>query len=373
MGATIARDLVRSKNVEHVAVFDVDRNRLNALRRSEPSSKLSTRSHDVRRTAETTGILRKFDVGIGALPHELSAYAIKSTVQAGVNFVDLIFGWRFEQGKLNAMARKKGITVIPACGLAPGLTNILAKTAADQMDEVDEVHIKVGGIPEHPKPPLNYRIVFSFSAVIEEYLRKAKIVKNGRITEVEALTGLETVRFPSPIGECECFYTDGLSTLVQTIKNVREMDEKTIRWPGHVAELRTLIECGLFDENPIRIHDITIVPREFLTKALSKRIQLGNEKDLTLLRVEVNGRSEGKRSRWRYEMVDHYDRKLKTTSMARTTAFPCSIAAQLLGEDRVPVKGFVPPELAFKEELFQEYMDYLMARGLKITLKKSVS
>lgn len=373
MGATIARDLVRCKNVEHVAVFDVDRDRLKALRRKEPSSKLSIKAHDVHRTAETAKILRKFDVGVGALPHGLSEYVIKSTVQAGVDFVDLIFGWRFEQGKLNATARKKGITIIPACGLAPGLTNILAKTAADQMDRVDEVHLKVGGIPEHPKPPLNYRIVFSFGAVIEEYLRRAKIVKNGRITEVESLTGLETVRFPPPIGECECFYTDGLSTLVQTLRNVREMDEKTIRWPGHVAELRTLIECGLLDEEPMSFGGTTIVPREFLTKTLSERIQLGKEKDLTLLRVDVNGRRKGKRSHWRYEMVDHYDSKLKVTSMARTTAYPCSIVAQLLGEDQVPDKGLVPPELVIKGRLFQKYMDYLAARALRITLKKSAT
>src|SRR5208283_3514849 len=113
--------------------------------------------------------------------------------------VDLIFGWRFGQRDIDSSAKRKGITIIPACGLAPGLTNILAMAAAERMRRVDEVHIKVGGIPEKPKPPLNYRIVFSFEAVLEEYIRKAVIVKNGRLTEVNALTGLETISFPHPI------------------------------------------------------------------------------------------------------------------------------------------------------------------------------
>ena len=251
MGSTIAKDLVKSKDVDQVAVYDTNQFRLKTLVRAVQSSKLSVKIHDVRHIPRTVELLRRADVGVGALPHGLSEYAIESTLRASVSFVDLIFGWRFQQSRINSIARRKGITIIPACGLAPGLTNLLVMDAVEEMDRVVEVHIKVGGIPEAPKPPLNYRIVFSFEAVLEEYLRKARIVKNGRVIDVPALSGLEPIRFPPPIGECECFYTDGLSTLTQTVKGVEEMDEKTIRWPGHVAEIRTLIECGLLDEKPV--------------------------------------------------------------------------------------------------------------------------
>lgn len=373
MGATIARDLVRLKDVEQVVVFDVNRDRLKALTRIEPSAKLSVKLHDVRHRSKTVKLLKRFDVGVGALPHGLSEYAIESAVQASVNFVDLIFGWRFQESKINHAARKRGITIIPACGLAPGLTNILAKNAADKMDRADEVHIKVGGIPEHPRPPLNYRIVFSFSAVLEEYLRKAKIIKNGRLTEVDSLSGLESVDFPPPIGRCECFYTDGLSTLIRTLKNVREMDEKTIRWPGHVSQIKTLIECGLLETEPVPLDGMAIAPKEFLTKILSDRLRLDNEKDLTLFRVDVIGKKNGKRTHYRYEMVDHYDSKQRMTSMGRTTAFPCSIAAQLLGKGEIYVRGLVPPELVFKGELLRKFMNYLESRGLKITLRRMTS
>jgi lysine 6-dehydrogenase len=367
MGSAIARDLVRSKDVDEVAVYDIDRKRLNSLVRTEPSEKLTIKRHDVTRRSETARFLRNFDVGVGALPHGLSEYAIESTLQAAVSFVDLIFGWRFKQGRVNLTAKKKGITIIPACGLAPGLTNILAMDAAEKMEEVDEVHIKVGGIPERPKPPLNYRIVFSFEAVLEEYTRRAKIVRNGRLTEVEALSGLETITFPKPIGRCECFYSDGLSTLTQTIKGVKEMDEKTIRWPGHAAQIRTLIECGLLETHPVSIDGQRIVPREFISKTISERIKLGKERDLTLLRVDVTGKRDGRRVHHRYQMIDHYDPRRELTSMARTTAFPCSVATQMLGGGLIQEKGLIPPELAYKGALHQKFMKRLRAKGIKIT------
>jgi lysine 6-dehydrogenase len=333
----------------------------------EHSTKLSTKVHDVRNRGETAKVLKRFDVGVGALPHGLSEYAISATIHAGVDFVDLIFGWRFGQREIHSAAKRRGITIIPACGLAPGLTNILAMTAAERMDRVDEIHIKVGGIPETPKPPLNYRIVFSFDAVLEEYLRKARIIRNGKIIDVPALSGLETIAFRAPIGKCECFYTDGLSTLVQTIRKIREMDEKTIRWPGHAEQIRALIECGLLETKPILFHGQPIMPRRFVSKLLSDKLMLGKERDLTLLRVDVSGKKKGDVVHRRYEMIDHYDIKHGMTSMARTTAFPCSIAAQLLASGTISKKGLVPPELAFEQDLRNEFLDYLAKRGMDIT------
>jgi len=367
MGAALAQDLAESKIVDEVSVYDIDRKRLNALDQMDRSGKISVRTHDVRRVSDTVRLLKRFNVGIGALPHWLSGYAIESTVRARVNFVDLIFGWRFEKGRVDSLARRKGITVIPACGLAPGLTSVLSMAGANQMDHVDEVHIKVGGVPAQPKPPLNYRIVFSFDAVLEEYLRKARIVKDGEIIDVPALSGLEKITFRPPIGTCECFYTDGLSTLVHTLKRVREMDEKTIRWPGHVAQIKTLIECGLLETKPVPFGGKRIIPRDFTEKIISDRIRLRDEKDLTLMRVDVEGKRRGGKIHRRYEMIDRFDSRRGTTSMARTTAFPCSIAAQILGAGEVTEKGLVPPEIAFKGELRCNFLSYLGTRGMKIT------
>ena len=371
MGSTIARDLARSKHVDQVTVYDVDRDRLRVLAERDRPEKLSTKIHDVRKKNETVKLLKRFDVGVGALPPGLSEYAIAATITAGVDFVDLIFGWRFGQREIHSAAKRKEITIIPACGLAPGLTNILAMAAAERMDRVDEVHIKVGGIPERPKPPLNYRIVFSFESVLEEYSRKARIIKNGKITDVAALSGLETVAFHAPIGKCECFYTDGLSTLIQTIRNAREMDEKTIRWPGHAEQIRTLIDCGLLETEPFLFHGQPIVPRKIASAILSNKLTLGKDKDLTLLRVDVSGKIDGRLVNHRYEMIDHYDTKQRMTSMARTTAFPCSIAAQLLASGEISRKGLVPPELAFKGDLQHKFLDYLASRNMEIRSKST--
>lgn len=371
MGANIALDLVKSKQVDQVTVYDVNGRKLRALTRRAHSSKLASRVHDVRRSTETVKLLKKFDVGIGALPHGLSEYAISSAISARVNFVDLIFGWRFRLADINSACKRRGLTIIPACGLAPGLSNILAMKAAEQMERIDEVHIKVGGIPEKPRPPLNYRIVFSFQSVLEEYLRKARIIRNHRIVTVPALSGLEMIDFPAPIGRCECFYTDGLSTLVHTIRKVRNMDEKTIRWPGHAAQIRTLIDCGLLETKPVTYNNQSITPREFVSNTLSERLALGKERDLTLLRVEVSGKKKGKTTRHRYQMIDHYDSKHGITSMARTTAFPCSIAAQILASGRIRQKGLIAPEIAFKADLRDELLDYVEQRGMSIESKST--
>lgn len=366
MGSTIAHDLVKSREVEEVTLCDVDVSRLAKARREIVSPKLRLKKHDVRRRVQTVDLLRRSDVGIGALPYDLCEYSIKATLAAAVDYVDLIYGWRYEHSSISRIAERRGITIIPACGLAPGLSNVLAWAAADQLDSVREVHIKTGGIPERPKPPLNYRIVFSFEAVLEEYLRKARIVRNGRITDVEALSGLEQITFPRPIGPCECFYTDGLSSLIQTIRHVKEMDEKTIRWPGHVAQIKTLIESGVLDTKPITHNGHKIIPRKFTAQILSDRLSLRNEKDLTLLRVDVKGKKNGKIVRSRYNMIDHFDSRNHITSMARTTSYPCAAAALLLGTNRIGVTGLVPPEIAFETENRDWLLSYLTSRGIRI-------
>jgi lysine 6-dehydrogenase len=145
------------------------------------------------------------------------------------------------------------------------------------------------------------------------------------------------------------------------------MDEKTIRWPGHVAQIKTLIECGLLETNPIQLEGQSVVPRRLVSRILSDRISLGREKDISLLRVDVTGRKDGKRAYYRYQMIDHYDPRRKMTSMARTTAFPCSVAAQMLGMGRVDNKGLIPPELAFRGALRKEFLREVSDRGIKIS------
>jgi lysine 6-dehydrogenase len=393
MGSSIALDLISSNTVGHVRVIDSNPERLKLLeqraskRRSshvssfDDVSKLEVEQFDITDEEQLQKLLSEFDIGIGALPHGLAERAVLAAVESKIDFVDLIYSWRYEDGSaIDGKAKKNGVTIIPACGLAPGLTNILAKNAADQLEEVDEVKIAVGGIPEVPKPPLNYRIVFAIESVLEEYVRDAVVVRDGKKTIMPALSGLEEMNFPSlPDQKFEAFITDGLSTLPETLKKAKNMEEKTIRWKGHAEDIALLIDLGLFSERPISLgrSGSRVAPRTLTSMLLERKLAMHQgDKDMTLLRVDVKGRKRrgDKTTRTReYELVDKYDASTQTTSMARTTGYPCSTVAQMILEGKITETGFIPPELAIRDDRFDEYIARLENKGLSIKSREFLS
>lgn len=390
IGTSIAIDFLNSSSVSGVTVVDVSEERLNSLKQRVAklsgvdsvmgtNSKLEEKLHTVeldvvKRKEELMKLLQNSVLGIGALPYGITEEGVQSALEAGINFVDLIHSWRYEKSSpLDAKAKQKGITIVPACGFAPGLTNIIAKYAADQMEDVDSVQISVGGIPEVPKQPLNYKIVFAIESVLEEYTREALIVRDGKKTIVPALSEVEELTFDDlPEQKFESFITDGLSTLPETLKKVKFMEEKTIRWQGHVDQINLLIDLGFFSERPVNLKTTgaRVSPRALLTTLLDKKLAMHQgDKDMTLMRVEVQGRKKkGDRATriHKYEMIDHFDVETQTTSMARTTAFPCSTVGQMILEGRIIEKGFIPPELAIKDDRFDDFISRLERKGLSI-------
>jgi len=367
MGSVIARDLSGSVSVDAVSVLDTS---VENLRRIGGLPKVKPMVGDVRDSDFVMRVVKQFDIAVGALPHAIDDEAVQAVTRAGVSLVDLVFDLRGDEPEIDSMAKKNGTTIIPACGVAPGLTNILTMHAVDLMDKTDEIHIKVGGLPQEPEPPLNYRVPWSLDDVMGMYTHPVRIIENGKMTKVEALTGLEKITFPPPIGECEAFYTDGLSTLLSTIKNVDYMDEKTIRYPGHADEIRTLIQCGLLDQEPIEFSGVHMSPREFTAKVLTPKLTTGEVKDVTLLRIDVKGRKGGHQVAHTVQMIDYYDERERTTSMARTTGFPASIAAQMVANGEVKERGIMPCELAFRGERFTKFMKELDGRGIKIRTRR---
>ena len=311
---------------------------------------------------------------MGALPFGIAEESVQAALEAGINFVDLIHSWHYEKSSaLDTKARQKGITIIPACGFAPGLTNILAKYAADQMEDVDSVRIHVGGIPEVPKQPLNYKIVFAIESVLEEYTREALVVRDGKRVVLPALSEVEELTFNDlPDQKFEAFITDGLSTLPETLKKVNFMEEKTIRWQGHVDQIKLLMDLGFVSERPVNLKTTgaRVSPRALLTTLLDKKLAMHQgDKDMTLMRVAVQGRKKkGDRASriHQYEMIDRFDVATQTTSMARTTAYPCSTVGQMILEGKITERGFIPPELAIKDDRFDEFISRLERKGLSI-------
>jgi len=244
MGTAAAKDLVKSDTVSEVVLASKFKREIEEAASKIKSTKISTTLVDATDAASLSKLLKHEDVDvvINALPHGVSFYALKTEVNERVNVVDLAF--EDEYMTLNKVARENDIIVVPGCGVAPGLSNMLVGYAASKLEEARMVKIMVGGLPQKPKPPLEYRIVFNLESVWQEYTEKVRIVRNGKVVEVEALSGLEEIFIPG-IGELECFYTDGLASLIFTYKeieplrNVEEMCEKTIRYPGHAQKIKT--------------------------------------------------------------------------------------------------------------------------------------
>lgn len=315
------------------------------------------------RSALMTAIKGGYDVISSAVPGSLGFGVMETAIKAGVDLVDVSFG---EENPLtlNEKAEQAGIVIVPDCGVAPGFSNFLVGLGITKVSNPKEAHIKVGGLPQKPTPPLNYRLVFSAEAVVDEYTRKARIVKNGKVVEVEALSGLESFKFPG-IGELECFYTDGLRTLVDTLK-LRDMDEKTIRYPGHVDKVKTMVDIGLFAKEP---KILGVRPKDFMENFISATMRLGRgERDITILEVEVRGESGAVT----YRMLDKFDEKNNITSMARTTGYPIAVLSLLVARKEIEKKGVLPLEiLGGDARVSKLILRELEARNIRIDEKIS--
>ena len=310
--------------------------------------------------------MKKFDLVIGALPGDIGYRSVKAAIDAKVDMVDVSY-MAENPLTLDEDAIKAGVTIVPDCGVAPGLSSILVGHAVSKLDHVEYIHIMVGGLPEEPVPPLGYTLTWSIEGLIEEYTRKAKIVKNGEVVEVEALTGLVDVEFPG-VGKLEGFYTDGLRTLLHTVKGVRDMWEKTLRYPGHAEKIKLLRALGFFDEYPIEVENAHLAPRKVTLKLLEKKLQRPEIKDILAMKVEVSGIAEKSKKRYVYHLLDRYDQEHGVTAMARTTAYPASILAQLIAQGVIKEKGVIPLEkLGIEEEVFNKVLAELEKRQVKIT------
>ena len=367
MGSSAARYLAARKEVKAIRLLDKEKPRLDEVVKSARSRKILPQLIDAADRRSITESIKGFDAALIALPHAAAYRADLAAIDAGVRTVDLVF--EDQQMKLHSKCLGSGVTLIPGCGVAPGIVQILAGEAARQLTSVDEIHMLVGGLPQIPRPPLNYRIVFSFEQVLKMYAKeKVRIVRDGKIKTARAMTEIDKVSFPKPYENMEAFLTDGVATLLFTMKGrVRTMDEKTVRYPGHAEQIKTLIATGLTSTKPVQVEGMRIAPRKFLSDILEPKLRLGKEKDVTLLRVTVTGSKDQNKVRQEFEMVDYYDEHENITSMARTTAFTGAIAAMILAEGRIDRAGVVPPETCFTGRNFSTLLRRLAEKNVRIS------
>jgi len=363
IGSVIARDLAES--IDNVEIVAADKNKAQAsalAKQLKNGTCISLDAGDYRGLVDS---LKGFDLAVGALPGNHGFNAIKAAIEAEVNMVDVSFAPESPL-ILNSEANDAGVTVIPDCGVAPGLSNILVGYAVSKLDRTREVHIMAGGIPEQPIPPLDFILTWSVEGLIDEYMRNPRIIEKGRVVEVPALSGLEEVFFPC-IGKLEAFYTDGLRTLLHTMSGVENMWEKTLRYKGHAEKIILLKSLGFFDDAPIVTDNTQIVPRVLTAKLMErslKGIELG---DILAMTVEVAGDSLGEEARLKYIVLDRYDKEKKVTAMARTTGYTASIIARKLVQGAIDHVGVVPPEkLGMDCAFFEDFLSELNNKGVKV-------
>ena len=371
MGIVLAKDLIESDNRNKVTLVDISSKRLQKAKKFIKSERLILLKKDVEKEKQRQDIFEGQDVALAALLHKHSLLALETAILKGVHFADLVGEKPLDRLKYDSEAKKKKVTIISGLGVSPGITNICVGRAVHLLDEVEKAMIYVGGNPVHPKPPLNYRIVYAVESVLDFYERKALILKKGKIKEVPPLSGIESIQFHHPFSEMECFYTDGLSSLAHTMqgKIKGELAEKTIRHKGHAQGIKILKECGFFSRQPIKLHNTKIIPRELLEVLLDSKMKLGKERDATLLRIVVEGKKSSKPTTHIFEMIDLYDSEKDYTSMGKTTSFPASIAAQMIASGKIAQRGSLFPEEIFQSELYQPLMDALKERGVVVTHK----
>jgi len=368
MGLGAAYDLAHNSGagVEAITIADIDLERARAVAETIKSEKVTPVQVDVGAAEQVVGLMRGHDAAISCVTYFHNLQLARAAIEAQVNFCDL--------GGNNAMvdaelaldeeARAAGSNIIPDCGLAPGMVSVLAAHGAARFDELEEIHIRVGGLPQEPKPPLDYQIVFSVEGLINEYVERARVLRGGRIVEVESMTELERLEFPAPFQEMEAFQTSGgTSTLPDTFSGrLQELDYKTIRYPGHCERFKLLIDLGLASGDPLEIDGVRLSPRRLLGEMLLRRLP-ADEPDVVLIRVEFLGHLAGARRRLRYDIIDHFDHSTGLSAMMRTTAFPASIIAQMMACNETTAKGALPQERCIPPEAF---VKELAARGIKI-------
>ncbi|MDF1700856.1 MAG: saccharopine dehydrogenase family protein [Planctomycetota bacterium] len=317
-------------------------------------------------------LVAPFELVLGALPGHLGYEALRAVIRAGKDVCDISF-MPEDARDHDALAREHGVTAVVDCGVAPGLSNLLCGHAVAMFDDCRMLLIQVGGLPVEPQPPFGYKAAFSPIDVLEEYVRPARYVTNGELRSVEALTDLEIIELPG-VPPLESFLTDGLRSLADTL-DVPFMKEKTLRYPGHARVMEAFREAGLFGTDPIQVGDVEVRPLDVTTAGLFPQWQYAEgEADLTVMRVEAEGMLGGVAGRLVWDLLDHADLERGFSSMARTTAFPCTLMARELVAGRIPTKGVLPPEaLATDAALLERLLDGLAARGVVVQTSSNAS
>ena len=384
IGTALLKDLASCDEVSEVTAADVDASVVRHAVGQLNSPKIRAEQLDVKEQSKLKGKFSDgYDVVASTLPYLLNHEIIRASIDAGVNYTDVNSSpWDLHDAAVDA-----GVTVLPCIGLDPGIDRVMEGAGIAQLDRVKKIHMYCGGFPQKGtaayRNPIRYKVSWDWQAAIDSYLGspdhkggksgKAKIIRGGELVEVDVLSGPnnpEPIRFPEPLGDLEAFYTGApMDTIGQLgLQDAEEAWEKTVRWPGHCLIWSQLRDLHLLDREPLTVNGQKIEPRQILIEIGKKYLQYDKgEGDAAIIRVEVIGEKDGTPTQYTYELMDFYDPISDTTSMGRTTAFPCSIASQMIASGDIKEKGvFHPAKIGLDPWLQKKFFDELTKRNIHI-------
>lgn len=371
MGRAVAFDLLRHDDTKELILADIDESNLKSVADFLDDSRVKTVILDAKDKAQVFEVMKGIDSVVACISYTLNFDLTKAAIKSGANFCDLGGNNTIvtKQFTLSKEAEKSNVTVIPDCGFAPGVASIFVENGASKLDTVEEIHIRVGGLPQDPKPPLNYSLIFAVQGLTNEYIETVEVIRDGKLTLVEPLTEIEEIEFPEPFGKLEAFQTSGgTSTLPKTfLGKVKELDYKTIRYKGHCEKMKAILDLGFKSYDKIDFQGSKISPREFLETMLVNNLTHKNTKDISLMRIEVIGFKDKKKLKISYQIIDYYDEENNLTSMMRMTSYPAAIIARMMAIGDIKKKGVVTQEYNVPSDLM---LEELRKRNVNIEYKE---
>ena len=312
-------------------------------------------------------VMRGHDAVLSAVPYYLNATLAALAVDLGLHFADLGGNKAVleRQQALDGAARNQHVGVVPDCGLAPGLVNIVALEAVRRLERCESLKLYVGGLPQHPEPPLNYTIVYSPEGVLDYYTSPSWVLRHGQPAQVDALSELESVDFPAPLGTLEAFHTAGGVSLMpwEFAGTIDTMEYKTLRYPGHAHIVQAIRELGLLATEPVDVRGTPVVPRDAFIAIVAPRLRQPEAHDLVALKVVARGTRAGGPATVAFRLLDYYDAERGISAMMRTTGYSLSVTGQMLVDGRMAQHGVHP---AYAVTPYGEYVKDLGKRGIRI-------
>lgn len=365
-GGAAAWNLLQHREVEVVTIADHRQSPLPEFLERRRDARLRQVQLDANDYQALVSAMAKHNAALNALPYYFNEAVTRAAIESGCHAADLGGNTDivFAQKKLTSEAESRGVSVIPDCGLAPGMVNILASEGIRRLDHTTSVKVYVGGLPQHPEPPLNYQIVYSLEGALDYYSTPSWVLRGGKAVRVEALSELESLDFPAPVGSLEAFHTGGgISTLPFAFEGkIDTMEYKTLRYPGHVAIMRPIRDLGLISNTPIKVREKDVVPRDVFIAAVEPKLKKPDSPDLVALRVLVSGEKNGQARTVRFELLDFFDQKEGISAMMRTTGFSLALTALLQAQGTIKPGVHTPDEVV----PFGEYVEGLKKFGVDI-------